>query len=119
MSNRYIDFSRAALGGAPTVTPKLQQPTTEKEQKRRNRVEDITEEPKKIWANEAHRRKVRQMQDAMNYRNEVDRIRSTIHSGRIPANREHLYRSRLHLLEQKLKYIEPLVSESGKFHHIG
>lgn len=119
MSNRYIDFSRAALGGALSVIPKLQQPTTEKEHKRKNRVEDITEEPKKIWQNEAHRRKVRQMQDAMNYRNEVDRIRSTIHNGRIPANRAHVYNSRLRLLEQKLKHLEPLVAESGKFHHIG
>lgn len=119
MSNRYIDFSRVALGAAPRVMPKLQQPTNEKEQKRKNRVEDITEAPKKIWSNEAHRRKVRQMQDAMNYRNEIDRVRSNIHSGRLPANRERLYRSRLHLLEQKLKYLEPLISESGKFHHIG
>jgi len=119
MSNRYIDFSRVALGAAPRALPKLQQPTTENEQKRKNRVEDISEVPKKIWGNEAHRRKIRQMQDAMNYRNEIDRVKSTIHSGRLPANRERLYRSRLQLLEHKLKYMEPLVSESGKFHHIG
>jgi hypothetical protein len=119
MSNRYIDFSRVALGGTPRVFAKLQQPTNEKEQKRHNKIEDITEAPKKIWGNEAHRRKLRQMQDAMNYRNEIDRIRSTIHSGRVPGNREHLYLGRLRLLEQKLKYTEPLISESGQYHHIG
>ena len=119
MSNRYIDFSRVALGAAPSVIAKLQQPTNEKEQKRRNKIEDISDAPKKIWGNEAHRRKLRQIQDAMNYRNEIDRVRSTIHSGRIPANREHVYRGRLRLLEQKLKYLEPLIAESGKFHYVG
>jgi len=119
MSNRYIDFSRVALGAGPRALPKLQQPTTENYHSRKNRIEDISEVPKKIWGNEAHRRKIRQMQDAMNCRNESARIKSTMRSGRLPANRERFYQSRLRLLEHKLKYLEPLLGESGKFHHVG
>jgi hypothetical protein len=118
MSNRYIDFALAA-NISNHIKKHLRQPTNEKEQKRQNRVDDITEAPKKIWGNEAHRRKVRQVQDAMNYRNEADRIHSLISSGRVPANRERIYRARQRMLEQKYKQIvPPLVSEGGVYHHV-
>ena len=117
MSNRYIDFAIAA-NISKHIKSQLRQPTTEKEQKRKNRVEDITDTPKKIWANEAHRRKVRQVQDAMNYRNEADRIHSLISSNRIPANRDQLYTARRRMLLQKYRQIvPPLVQEGGVYHH--
>lgn len=118
MSNRYIDFAVVA-GISQHIKNHLRQPTNEKEQKRKNRIDDITEAPKKIWANEAHRRKIRQVQDAMNYRNEADQIQSLIHAGRIPANRERLYRARLRMLEQKFNQVAPpLVSEGGVYHRV-
>ena len=118
MSNRYIDFALFA-NISQHVRKHLAQPTNEKEQRRKNRVEDITDVPKRIWGNEAHRRRIRQVQDAMNYRNEADRIQSLVHSGRIPANRERLYRARQHMLEQKYRQIvPPLVGEGGVYHHV-
>ena len=118
MSNRYIDFALAA-SVSQHVRKHLARPTNEKEQRRKNRVEDITETPRKIWGNEAHRRKIRQTQDAMNYRNESDRIQSLIHSGRVPANRERLYRARQRMLDQKFRQIvPPLVGEGGVYHHV-
>jgi hypothetical protein len=119
MSNRYIDFSNIVYG-RPTATVKkhLQNVTTEKENKRKNRVQDLTEQPKRIFANNAFRIKLKQMQDAMNLRNEVDRVHSDIHSGRIPANRERLYRTRLNLLRDHLRHLEPLISEGGHYRHV-
>ena len=118
MSNRYVDFALASNINQH-IKSHLRQPTNEKEQKRKNRVEDITETPKQIFGNEAHRRKVRQIQDAMNYRNETDRIHCLISSGRVPANRERLYRARHRMLEQKYKQVlQPLVSEGGVYHHV-
>ena len=89
MSNRHIYFELLA-NVSQHVRKHLAQPTNEKVQRRKNRVEHITETPKKIWGNEARRRKIRQAQDAMNYRNEHDRITSLIQSNRVPANRERL-----------------------------
>ena len=118
MSNRYIDFAIAA-NITKHIKSNLRQPATEKEQKRKNRVDDITDTPKKIWANEAHGRKVRQAQDAMNYRNEADRIHSLISSNRIPANRDQLYTARRRMLLQKYRQIvPPLVQEGGVYHHV-
>jgi hypothetical protein len=119
MSNRHIDFGLLAKGStASKMKSHLQHPTNQKEQKRKNRIEDITDAPKKIWGNNAFKLKLRQMQDAKNYRNEADRVHSMIHEGRIPANREHLFRARLHMLRQHVRHLEPLVAEGGRYHHV-
>ncbi len=119
MSNRYVDFGHIAKGTTATMTSHLQQPTMGKDAKRRNRIQDITDAPKKIWGNNAFRYKLKLMQDAQNYRNEADRVHSMVHERRIPANREHLFRARLHLLRQHLRHLEPLVAEGGRYHHVG
>ena len=93
LRNRHTDFALAS-NISQHIKNHLRQPTNEKEQKRKNRVEDMTETPKQIFGNEAHRRKVRQIQDAMNYRAETDRMHSFKTSGRVPANKERLYRAR-------------------------
>ena len=118
MSNRYVDFGLLAKGAANTAKSNLQQPTMSKNAKRRNRIEDITDAPIKIWGNNAFRQKLKLMQDAKNYRNEVDRVHSMIHEGRIPANREHVFRTRLHLLRQHLRHLEPIISEHGRYQHV-
>lgn len=120
MSNRYTDFLQyVRMSESSKSTRHLQQPTNEKEQRRKNRIEDISENPRKIWGNNAFKNRVRLMQDAMNYRNEVDRIRSDVHERRIPANRRHMYQNRLALLEGKLRYLEPIIAEGGRYHHVG
>lgn len=118
MSNRYIDFA-AMLGNTTQHARYLQRPTNEREEARKNKIKDISENPKKIWGNNAFRYRVKQMQEAMNYRNEIDRLKSMIHDGRIPANRRELYRGRLTLLEQKLIYLKPLITEHGEYQHVG
>ena len=115
MSNRYVDFSHIAKGTTATMKSHLQQPTMSKDAKRRNRIKDITTEAKTMWGNNAFRHKLKLMQDAQNYRNEADRVHSMIHERRIPANREHLFRARLHLLRQHLQHLKPLVRESGRY----
>jgi len=117
MSNRYNDFSQFTPQSKALIRKHLAQPTTEKEMKRKNRVKDITEEPKKIWANNAHIRKLKLMQEAMNHRNEIDRLRSDLYNNRIPGNREHIFRKRMHVLQNRLNYITPIVSEHGTYHH--
>ena len=119
MSNRYVDFALAA-NVSKRLKKHLAQPTNEKEQRRKNRVEDITEVPRKIWGNEAHRRKVRQAQDAMNYRNEADRLLSQYHANRIPANRTRLYEARYNMLRNKYRQAvpPPMVHEGGVYHHV-
>ena len=119
MSNRYIDLALAANVNKH-LKKHLAQPTSEKEQRRKNRVEDITEVPRRIWGNEAHRRKVRQVQDAMNYRNEADRLLSLYHANRIPANRMHLYGARYSMLRNKYRQSvpPPMVHEGGVYHHV-
>lgn len=118
MSNRYVDFALMANVGQH-IKKQLMQPTNDKQQKRKHRVEDITDVPKRIWGNEAHRRKVRQVQDALNYRNEADRIHGLINAGRIPNNRERIYRARHRMLLHKYQQVvPPLVGEGGVYHHV-
>jgi hypothetical protein len=120
MSNRYVDFSSYMHQNISPATKQLrhlQKPTNEKEEKRKNRIQDITENPKKIWANNAFVQKLKLMQDAQNYRNEIDRIRSIVNDNRIPANRRHLYRGRLHILEENMRHLRPIISEHGEYHH--
>ena len=119
MSNKYIDFGVYAtprMSSAVKTTKYLQRPTNEKEQKRKNRIEDISENPRKIWANNAYVQKVRLMQDAQNYRNEVDRLRSMVSDNRIPANRRQLYRGRLDAIENHLRRIHPMIAQHGEYH---
>ena len=119
MSNRYTDLAQIAKGSTSTMKSHLQHPTMNKEAKRKNRIDDITEAPKKIWGNNAFRQKLKLMQDAKNYRNEAESVHSMIHERRIPANREHLYRARLHMLRQHIRHLEPMVTESGRYQHVG
>ena len=53
MSNRYIDFSQFTPQIKSLVREHLKNPLTEKDMKHKHIVEDITQEPKKIWANNA------------------------------------------------------------------
>ena len=118
MSNRCIDFgvyTTPRVSSAVKTTKYLQRPTNEKEQKRKNRIEDISENPRNM-ANNAHVQKVRLMQDAQNYRNEVDRLRSMVSGNRIPSNRRQLYRGRLDAIENHLRRIHPMIAQHGEYH---
>jgi len=119
MSNRYIDLALAA-NISKHLKKHLAQPTNGKEQRQKNRVEDITEVPRRIWGNEAHRRKARQVQDAMNYRNGADRLLSLHHANRTPANRMHLYGARCNMLRNQYRQSvpPPMVHEGGVYHHV-
>ena len=58
------------------------------------------------------------MQEAMNHRNEIDRLRSDIAHHRIPALREPMFRQRLHVLEKRMEYLDPIISKHGDYHHV-
>lgn len=118
MSNRYADFA-LHTNVSKHLKAHIAQPTNDKEQRRKNRVDDMTETPKKIWGNEDHRRKIRQVQDAMNYRNEADRIHGMINANRVPANRHRIYLARHRMLTRKYQQIaSPLIAEAGVYHHV-
>ena len=125
MSNRYIDLGAIARSSHTLTHPSskhikshLQRPTNEKEQKRKNRIEDISAEPKQKRANNAFRLRLKQMQDAKNYRNEADRLHSMIHEGRVAGNHRHVYASRLIVLRRHLVHLQPMIAEHGHYHHV-
>ena len=107
MSNRYATLSpelvalRQKMQHA-RIIPKSHSAPEPKKQK----VHDITENAKKIEANNAFRLQFLAKQRAINLRNEIDRVHSMIVERRIHHLREPMYRNRLRHLRDELDTIE-------------
>lgn len=123
MSNRYFDMdlvriSRNRHDLAPlskAMKEHMRMPTAEKEKKNKQIVNDITEGAMRIVTNNAYANKIRQLQDAANYRNELERINGLIKARRIAKNRLPIYRGRMEALKKELEQIQPIITEGGKF----
>lgn len=99
MSNRYATLS-------PELTAVRQKMQLAKVEAKPPKVHDMTENPKKIEANNAYRLHFLAKQKAINLRNEIDRVQSMIVERRVHRLREPMYRHRLQHLKDELDSIE-------------
>ena len=100
MSNRYATLS-------PELTAVRQKMQLAKAKTvKQPKVPDLTENPKKIEANNAYRVQFLAKQKAINLRNEIDRVQSMIVERRVHRLREPMYRQRLQHLKDELDTIE-------------
>ena len=83
------------------------------EKERLNRVEDITELPKRIYKNNMFRHQVLLAQQARNYSREKERLIGEINNHRIPANRARIKR-RIDYLDGMIKEYDGLLQDENK-----
>ena len=124
MSNRYFDMNEYYLRSiSQPIGPKhysqlrKANPKMQKYMQRvkefPERVEDLTEMPKRIVGNNYFRFQVLMAQQASNYKREQERIISEINENRIPANRSILKRRRDYL-EDMIKEYQPFTDFNKK-----
>jgi hypothetical protein len=107
MSNRYATLSPELIAIRQKMhrAKILPHSHTAPDPKQR-KVQDVTENPKRIEANNAFRLQILAKQRAINLRNEIDRVQSMIVERRIHHLREPMYRNRLRHLKDELDSIE-------------
>ena len=121
MSNRYFEMQNFQMFIPPSLVNKrhfakgksLEDNIEDVKKERLNRVEDITELPKRIYKNNMFRHQVLLSQQARNYSREKERLMGEINSHRIPANRARIQR-RIDYLDGMIKEYDGLLQDENK-----
>ena len=121
MSNRYFEMQNFQMFNPPSLIQKrhyskgksLEENIEHAKKERLNRVEDVTELPKRIHKNNMFRHQVLLAQQARNYSREKERLIGEINTHRIPANRARIKR-RIDYLDGTIKEYDGLLPDENK-----
>ena len=121
MSNRYFEMQNFQMFIPPSLVNKrhfakgksLEDNIEDVKKERLNRVEDITELPKRIYNKNMFRHQVLLSQQARNYSREKERLMGEINTHRIPANRARIKR-RINYLDGMIEEYDGLLPDENK-----